>query len=156
MRLTLQRLVEPVPYLGALVRVGGVAGEPGRCGALVAAGEEGDEARVLALLLGLLLVLGEPPQGMPLRQHWVQAGLRVVGRMDSELAPRQAAAARRMGARVEAEWPRFVRNGLARLRGEARGDAHFRFSEGGWTEERPRVLVTAWPPLQGVPLPVLR
>lgn len=158
MRVQIQRAPDPVPYRGAYVRLGPEAGEPARCAlVLPAAGADGEGDReALQRLLGLLLALGDAQEGgAPIRQHWLGEDGEIEGKRETPLAPRQAAEARRLADRVRREWPRFVDNALARLRGEPRGDAHFRDPEGGWSAERAAVEVTAWPPLPGEELPPL-
>lgn len=156
MRLLLQRSIEPVPYLGAFFRIAGTEADPARASLVLSPdpGEPGDE-EVLARLLGLALALGDPVGGPPIRQFWLEEDLRFAGRMESPLAPATAGRAEALARRVREEWRRFLGNALARLRGETRGDAHFRFPGGAWSPERPAVLVTAWPPLPGEALPEL-
>lgn len=156
MRLLIQRSPEPVPYRGAYFRIAGSEGGPAR-GSLVLApsSPRAADEEVLARLLGLALALGDPAGGPPIRQFWLQEDLHFAGKRDSDLAPAHAARAERLARRVQEEWSRFLGSALARLRGEPRGDAHFRFPEDGWSAERPAVLVTAWPPLPGEALPEL-
>lgn len=156
MRLLIQRSTEPVPYRGAYFRLAATEGESAR-GAVVLPPllDGGDEAEALARLLGLALALGDPPGGPPIRQYWLQADGSIRGKANSELGARQAAEAERLARRVRSEWDRFLANALARLRGEPRGDAHFRYPAEDWDVERPAVQVTAWPPLEGERLPTL-
>lgn len=157
MRFLIQRSPEPVPYRGAYFRIAGAPGEPARVSVVLAPPAEGvDDSEVLTRLLGLTLALGDPEGGPPIRQFWLEEDFRVAGRMDSELAPAHASRAEELAHLVRTEWDRFLGSALARLRGEPRGDAHFRFPDPGWSPERPAVEVTAWPPLPGVPLPELR
>jgi hypothetical protein len=157
MRLVLQRSPDPVPYRGAFFRIAPAGGEPARASVVLAPPEaRGDDREALALLLGLVVALGEGrPGGAPISQHWLSDDLRLEGKLGSELAPRHDAEARRVAARIGAEWERFLANAFARLAGEARGDAHFRFPPQGWSADEPAVVVIAWPPLDGEALPPL-
>ena len=157
MVLLIQRSPDPVPYRGAYFRISGVDAHPTR-GSVVLPPQEafGDDTEGLSLLLGLAIALGEAGTGtVPIRQHWLSADLRLEGKMGTEIAARQAEEANRLATRIRADWDRFLANGLARLRGEERGSAHFRFPGDGWAADRPGVLVTAWPPLPGESLPFL-
>ncbi len=156
MRLLIQRSPDPVPYLGAYFRIARSEGEPSRGSLLLAPSSSSvPDEEVLARLLGLAFVLGDPTGGPPIRQFWLEEGLRFAGKMDSDLAPAHAKRAEALARRLGEAWDRFLDNALARLEGEPRGDAHFRFPGGDWSAERPAVLVTAWPPLGGVALPEL-
>lgn len=154
----LQRSPDSMPYRGTFFRIGGEGGEPTR-GSIVLAPAEGDGAgdrEVLARMLGLAIALGEGAGGgAPIRQYWLSPEGRLHGKLDSEVAPHHAAEAERLGGRLLAEWGRFLDSGLARLRGEPRGDAHFRFPDGGWDPDAPAVRITRWPPLPGEALPTL-
>lgn len=154
MRLLIQRSPEPVPYRGAYFRISATGEEPARGSIVLPPG--GDDPEGLALLLGLVVTLGDAPAGgTPIRQFWLGDDLRLEGKMGSEVASRHAEAAEWVAARIHSEWERFLGSAFARLRGEARGDAHFAFPGGAWDPERPGVRVTSWPPLPGAALPPL-
>jgi hypothetical protein len=157
MVLMIQRSPDPVPYRGAYFRISAADSSPTR-GSVVLPPQEvfGDDTEGLSLLLGLAIVLGEPRMGTaPIRQHWLSADLRLEGKMGAEIAAPQAEAASEIATRIRVDWHRFLANALARLSGEERGSAHFRFPADGWDVDRPAILVTAWPPLAGQPLPPL-
>lgn len=157
MRLLLQRSPDPVPYRGAYFRIHEGEGAPARGGiVLPPASAHEDDDNALALLLGLAIALGDPPAGgSPIRQYWLDSEGRLTGRTGSELASGHVAAAERVAERLRTEWTRFLTNALARLRGEPRGDEHFRYPAGEWDRDRAAVLVTRWPPLSGERLPPL-
>jgi hypothetical protein len=157
MRLVIQRSPDPVPYRGAYFRITGAEGEPGRAGLVLAPAQEGEQDRdTLARLLGLALALGDAGEGgAPIRQIWLDEESAFQGKMGSGISPRHAAEAERLAQRVQREWGRFLDNALYRLRGEARGDAHFRFPDEGWSAEQPATRVIRWPPLPGEQLPEL-
>ena len=158
MLLLLQRPVDAVPFRGAYFRIAPQAGQPAR-GSVVLADREkaGGDVTPLAMLLGLVITLGDPPAGgAPIRQHWLSEEMQLEGKMGTEISPRHAGEARRLAERIEAEWDRFLASALARLRGEERGDAHLRFfPQEGWDPEHPAARVVAWPPLPGESLPPL-
>ncbi|HEU0055376.1 MAG TPA: hypothetical protein VFQ39_19445 [Longimicrobium sp.] len=157
MRLVIQRSPDPVPYRGAYFRIAPEGGNPSRASVVLAPpGDRGDDANALAHLLALAVVLGDAPAGgAPISQHWLEEDGKIEGKLGSPLSPRHTERARTLAARIAGEWDRFLAAAFARLRGEARGDAHFRFPDGGWSAEQPSVLVTAWPPLEGETLPTL-
>jgi hypothetical protein len=157
MYLLFQRSPDPVPYRGAYFRISPEGGDPAR-GSIGLPPETPTESgeKELALLLGLVLALGDAPAGgAPIRQFWLNEELGFEGKMGSNLAPHHAREAHRLAERIRAEWPRFLGSAIARLRGESRGDSHFRYPDGAWDRDHPAVLVTAWPPLPGEPLPPL-
>ena len=157
MRLVIQRSPDPVPYRGAYFRISPPEEAPARASVVLGpAGDADADREALALLLGLAIALGEGrPGGAPISQHWLTDALAFEGKMGSELAPRHDEEARRVAVRVGAEWERFLGSALARLAGEARGDAHFRFAPEGWSPDAPAAIVAAWPPLEGEVLPPL-
>lgn len=157
MYLLLQRSPDPVPYRGAYFRIAPSDGRLARGSIILPrAAVRSEDAEGLALLIGLAIALGDPPGGgTPIRQHWLREDLRLEGKMGSEISPRHAAEAARVAARVGTDWERFLGSAFARLRGERRGDAHFRFPGGTWDAERPATFVAAWPPLPGEVLPTL-
>ncbi len=157
MLLLLQRSPDPVPYRGAYFRIAGSGGDPARGSVVLPPAEvRGEDAPALALLLGLVIVLGDPRAGgAPIRQHWLSDELRLEGKLGSEISPRHADEADRLARRIVEEWSRFLRAAFARLAGEPRGDAHFRFPAEGWSAERPATRIVAWPPLGDESLPPL-
>jgi hypothetical protein len=157
MRLSLHRSPDPVPYRGAYFRIAPEGGRPARATVVLApSGTRGDDAEALALLLGLALALGDVQHGgAPISQHWLADDGAFEGKLGSALSPRHAERAKSLAARISAEWRRFMAGAFARLRGEERGDAHFRWPDAGWDAESPTVLVTAWPPLEGEAFPAL-
>lgn len=156
MRLLIQRASEPIPYRGAHFRIAPRAGEPARSAVVLPAAPGVDDRDVLALLLGLVLSLGDPPGGgAPIRQYWLSATGALEGKLGTELPAGRVATAERLGGRIRDEWDRFLSNALLRLAGEERGSAHFVFPEGGWDAERATVRVLTWPPLPGEALPEL-